>query len=67
MLWLRACGLELDNDAMVDEAIEEHIRKEQDRWFPRELITTSGFNYVCNFGSWSPLAYRTRRGAEVKS
>ena len=47
---LRANGLELDNDAMVSEAVERFVVAEQDRWFPRELITGTGFGYECNFG-----------------
>nr|WP_321982773.1 4-alpha-glucanotransferase [uncultured Cohaesibacter sp.] len=47
---LRANGLHLDNDAMLDEAIESYVVAEQDRWFPRELITGTGFDYQCNFG-----------------
>ena len=36
---LRANGVHLDNDAMLDEALQAHVVAEQDRWFPRELIT----------------------------
>ena len=47
---LRANGVHLDNDAMLDEALQAHVVAEQDRWFPRELITGTGFDYQCNFG-----------------
>ena len=47
---LKANGLHLDNDAMLDEAIQHYVVAEQDRWFPRELITGTGFDYQCNFG-----------------
>ncbi|WP_319531142.1 4-alpha-glucanotransferase [uncultured Cohaesibacter sp.] len=47
---LRANGLELDNDAMIREAVETFVVAEQDRWFPRELITSAGYGFECNFG-----------------
>ena len=47
---LKANGLQLDNDAVIAEAVEEYVVAEQDRWFPRELITGTGFGYECNFG-----------------
>nr|WP_321457341.1 4-alpha-glucanotransferase [uncultured Cohaesibacter sp.] len=50
LAFLKANGLHLDNDAMLDEAIQDYVVAEQDRWFPRELITGTGFDYQCNFG-----------------
>lgn len=47
---LRANGLQLDNDAMIAEALEAYVAAENDRWYPRELITGMGFGYECNFG-----------------
>ena len=47
---LKANGLELDNAAMVEEALEQYVIAEQDRWYPRELIMGTGFGYECNFG-----------------
>ena len=47
---LRANGLALDNDAMLDEAIEGYVAVEEDRWFPHELVTGAGYGYECNFG-----------------
>lgn len=47
---LKANGLVLDNDAMIDEAIEGYVSVEEDRWFPHELVTGAGYGYECNFG-----------------
>ena len=47
---LRANGLELDNDAMVSEAVEAFIVADQNRWFPKELIVTADRPFDCNFG-----------------
>ncbi|WP_321338338.1 4-alpha-glucanotransferase [Breoghania sp.] len=47
---LRANGVQLDNDAMVEEAVQEYVIAERDRWFPRELIMGTGYGYECNFG-----------------
>nr|WP_321463875.1 4-alpha-glucanotransferase [uncultured Cohaesibacter sp.] len=50
LAFLRANGLHLDSEAMLDEAVRFYINAEQDRWFPHELITGTGFDYQCNFG-----------------
>ncbi len=47
---LRANGLHLDNDAMLNEAVDAYVTAEQDRWFPREIITSADYDYHCNFG-----------------
>ncbi|SNY93242.1 4-alpha-glucanotransferase [Cohaesibacter sp. ES.047] len=47
---LQANGLQLDNDAMIKEAVDAFVLAEQDRWFPRELITSTGYGYECHFG-----------------
>ncbi|TLP49309.1 4-alpha-glucanotransferase [Cohaesibacter sp. CAU 1516] len=47
---LKANGLALDNEAMIDEAIAFYVAVEEDRWFPHELVTGAGYGYECNFG-----------------
>ena len=50
LVFLKANGLHLESEADVDEALRDHVEAEKERWFPRELITGTGFDYQCNFG-----------------
>ena len=47
---LRANGLQLDDEEMLEQAVKDHVMAEQDRWFPRELVTSAGYDYHCAFG-----------------
>lgn len=47
---LGANGLQIDNDSDLEAAVREYVIVEQERWFPRELVTSADYDFHCNFG-----------------